>query len=205
MNSPSTRLRRRNHYVPVSYLANFTREGTREGRVFAYSRRAPLHPRSLALTTVGLERNLYIRDGGHGPEDEMERHLATSVEGPFSAVLDRLVRGSRLGFFAPAGVLSRSDRAAVARFLSYQMLRTPVERDAVRWLGELSALRVLRENLQPTRDLRRSIERAMGAALTAEQEESWVEGLAGLSVLRSRVDDWIPPHSAERGSIRSHL
>jgi hypothetical protein len=192
MNRPPEPLRRRNHYVPASYLANFTREETRRGRVWVYSRDEPMRPKHLSLNVVGLERDLYLRDDGQGPDDAMERYLADAVEGPFAAVLNRIVRGSRVGFIPSAGALSAADRSTVARFLTFQLLRTPVERDATRWLGELGTLGEVRENLQPTADLRRSLDAASGRSLTAEEEKAWLAFFTGLPQIRKQVADWIP-------------
>jgi hypothetical protein len=190
MNRPLEPLRRRNHYVPASYLANFTREGTRIGRLWVYSRDEPMRPKHLSLNNVGLERDLYVRDDGQGPDDSMERYLADAVEGPFAAVLNRIVKGSRVGFIP--GALNPADRSAIARFLTFQLLRTPVERDATRWLGELSTLGEVRENLQPTADLRRTLDAALGRPLTAQEEEAWLAFFTNLPQIRNRVADWIP-------------
>jgi hypothetical protein len=190
--SQSSPLRRRNHYVPASYLAYFTRECTREGRTWVYSREDPLRPKHLSLNSVGLERNLYVRDTGAGLEDSTEVFLAESVEGPFARVLNRILRGARVGLIPGVHALSPDDRLAVARFLSFQMLRTPVERDAMRWLGQLSTLGLVRENLQPASELRRSLEALQGESLTEEAEEAWLASLSGLPQLRAQVEDWLP-------------
>ncbi|HEY0038576.1 MAG TPA: DUF4238 domain-containing protein [Longimicrobium sp.] len=201
MSPSSPQLRRRNHYVPASYLAQFTRERTREGRTWVYSRDDPQRPKHLSLNSVGLERDLYVRDTGAGLEDSIEVFLADSVEGPFATVLNRILRGARMGIIPGVHALSSEDRSAVARFLAFQMLRTPVERDAMRWLGQLSTLGLVRENLQPASGLRRTLEALQGESLTEEAEEAWLASLSGLPELRAQVEDWLPRTRRKRGAI----
>lgn len=190
MTHPARQLRVRNHYVPASYLANFTRERTRAGRVWVYSRDSPAKPKHLPLDYVGLVKRLYIRDDGAGPDDVMERHLADQVEGPFAKVLRRIMKSFRMGMVPSMDALAGADREVLARFLAFQLLRSPVERDASQWMGELSNVRFIRENLAPPADLRRLLDQATGGTLSSEQEASIFQHL--LDRFRPAAEDWLP-------------
>lgn len=151
-----------------------------------------MQPKRLRPVDVALKKDLYIRDVGHGPDDSVERFLADSIESPFSAIHNRIVHGARVGLVPSASALSREDRSVVARFLAFQMLRTPVERDAARWLGELGSLSVVRENLGPGAELRRDLEQSLGRSLIPEDVEAFHEFFVGLPQLRGTTDDWLP-------------
>lgn len=185
-------LRRRNHYVPAGYLKHFTPERTRKGRLWVYDREAPGEAKHLKLNSVGLMRDLYIRETDQGPGDEAERFLDREVEGPFVEVLDRLVRRLRVGLVPSVDALSPADRNVIARFVTFQMLRTPTERDATRWLGRLSTFGEIRSHLQPGSELRRDLESDLGRQLTPGEEDAFLTLIAGLPQFRGQAEDWIP-------------
>jgi len=189
---PTNQLRRRNHFVPASYLAPFTDEGSRNGAIWVHSRGEPRNPKHLHLTDVGLERNLYIRELSTGPDDTVERYFADSIEGPFAAIRDRLLHGSAVGIHVPLDQLSERDRSAIARFAGSQMLRTPTERDAARWLAELTSRNFIKEQLEPGTEARRELERIVGGPLQRRQRRALQRKLPKLSRIRAGIQDWLP-------------
>jgi hypothetical protein len=157
-----------------------------------YSRTEPLVPRHLHLTDVGLERNLYIRHLSTGPDDSVERFFADSIEGPFAALRDRLIHGPEVGINVPLSALSSADRAVLARFVSFQLLRTPTEREATRWLAALSSRGFLREQMEPGSDVLRGLEEIAGAPLKRRQRRALHRLLPKLPQLKAGISDWLP-------------
>jgi hypothetical protein len=185
-------IRRRNHYIPASYLAAFTSLGTKAGRLWAYDRRAPGVPKHLAVRDVAVERNLYIRRIDGSPDDSVERLFAEIIEGPFVSVRNKLVYGADVGISGSISDLARDERAAVARFAAFQLLRTPVERDATQWLGQVSSRLFMHEQLSAGAPFRRRLEDESEGPLT----KAMVNGLQ-TTFLRTRgvqdgIKDWLP-------------
>jgi hypothetical protein len=192
MPAQTDQLRRRNHFVPATYLAPFTDEGSRTGAVWVYSRGDPFVPRHLHLTDVGLKRNLYIRNLSSGPDDSVERFFAESIEGPFAGLRDRLIQGPEVGINVPLSALSPVDRAVLARFVSFQLLRTPTEREATLWLSELISRGLIKEQLEPGAEARRGLEEITGAPLKRRQRRALQRVLPKLPNLKAGIKDWLP-------------
>lgn len=179
--------------MPASYLAAFTVERTKLGSLWVYDRLAPTKKRCLRPRDVALEKNLYIRPDEHGrPDDSIERFFAESLEGPFALIRNLFVYGADLGLNASLSTLTRAERKTVARFLAFQLLRTPSERDATRWLGTLTSIAHVREHLQPEGELRQQLEQAIGAPLNQQQLAGLQKLLTGMSQLQSPINDWLP-------------
>lgn len=192
MDRPTRQLRRRNHFVPASYLAAFTVEKERRGRVWVYVRADPSRPKLLHLNSVGLEKDLYIRIADGEANDEIERFLADSVEGPFTRVLRGILQRFRLGLLPSAEALTAGDRTTIARFMAYQLLRTPNEREMSRWLGELSTVHEVRRNLHPAAELGRSLAAASGGSVPEELGDALLRLILDSDALKSRAADWLP-------------
>jgi hypothetical protein len=191
MVAASKQIRRRNHFVPVGYLAAFTDTRSTRGSIWVYDRQNPRSPKNLWLTDVGIERNLYTRETDTGVDDSAERLLA-DIDGPFSGIRNRLICGPAVGVNAFLSTLTAEERSTVARFMAFQLLRTPTERDATRWLGDLSSRAFLHEQLAPGGELRGMFEKAVSSGLSQEQVRSIHATLAASPRLQAGIQDWLP-------------
>ena len=178
--------------MPASYLAAFTNNRKRNGSLWVYDRAGGMQPKYLRPDSIALEKDLYIRDVGQGPNDSIERFFADSIEGPFAAIRNRLVYGSKVGLIPSVGALNPEERTLVARFLAFQLLRTPVERDAMRWLGEISSQILVRENFEVGGAFRQDLEQEVGRSLNSQEVASFSEAILGLPRLQGAREDWLP-------------
>lgn len=186
-------LRRRNHFVPVSYLAGFTDSGRRSGTLAVYDRTPGAPVRLLRPTGVATARDLYVRDAGGGElDDQFERFLAESVEGPFAPIRDRLAFGAAVGLVPSLDAFALEERRIVTRFVAYQMLRTPEEREAARWMAELSAHVHIGEALEPEGTIRRQFEAWRGRAFSSSELAELRGLLLGLPAVQRQSEDWLP-------------
>jgi hypothetical protein len=186
-------LRRRNHFVPASYLAGFTNSRSRVGTLAVYERTVGAPVRLLRPQDVATKRDLYVRDLGHGQlDDQVERLLADHVDGPFAPIRDRLAFGAEVGMLPSISAVSPADREVLARFAAFQMLRTPEEREATRWLGEFSSHALMSEKLGRNGEVRRYFEQLRGSIFTDREVESLRTTLLNLSPLRRQTQDWLP-------------
>lgn len=193
MPDTTTQLRRRNHFVAATYLSTFTPERSRDGTLWRYDRRAPRSPRDLRVDSVGLERDLYIRPDRDGqPSDAVERFLAEEIEAPFARIRNYLVDGAQLGLIPSMRALNNDERHDLSRFVAFQIMRGPTERDATRWMGRLSSALELERQLAADGDFHRQLAEVTGAPLTAEQRETWKGAVSRLSIFAAQADDWLP-------------
>lgn len=131
----SDQLRRKNHWVPASYLAAFTNDGTSDGLLSVRDRKTPSKCLLLPPRSVAVERDLYVVRGEEedSKNDEIERILSTDVEAPFIPVRNHIVYGREHGL---TGVLSDEDREVLRTFLAFQHIRTPAFREQLQLLEE---------------------------------------------------------------------
>jgi hypothetical protein len=204
MGNPRDPLRRKNHYVPASYLAAFAARGAKEGTLWAYRRDDPASPLQQRPVDAAREKDLYIRRDKDGQRsDAAERFFADQIEGPFAAVRNRLVYGASVGLTPSLNAFSEEDRLILFRFVAHQLLRTPAERDAMRWLGQLGALTTVREALAPGAQFRKLLEEARGRPLSQADLPETERLLLGLSVIKNITNDWLPRsmRAAERLTV----
>jgi hypothetical protein len=186
-------LRRRNHFVPASYLAAFAHGSKKDGPLWAYRRSNPRAPLRTRPKAAAIEKDLYVRPTQKSTrDDEVERFFATEIERPFVAIRNRLVYGSAVGLQTSLGSLHPDERTVVARFIAFQALRGPGDRDAMRWLGSLSKRLHVREQVADGGEFRRHIEEINGERLNATKVAALREWLENLSVLNANVSDWLP-------------
>lgn len=137
--SGSEPLRRRNHWVPASYLAAFTDSGRDSGLLTVLDRHRPEWQRESLPHAIAFERDLYIVPGPEeGTEtDSLERYFGDYLEGPFVRIRNHLAYGSTVGM---TGVLTEDERVTLSMYLAAQQLRTPAHRAQaevfLRWSAE---------------------------------------------------------------------
>lgn len=131
----SDQLRRKNHWVPASYLAAFTHDGSPNGLLTVRDREAPDKCLRLPPRSVASERDLYVVGGEEegSKNDEVERILASDVEAPFIPVRNHLVYGHTHGL---TGALSDEDCEVLRTFVAFQHIRTPAFREQLQLLEE---------------------------------------------------------------------
>jgi hypothetical protein len=135
---------RLHHYFPQFHLRLFA-DG--EGLVSTYDKRERIrpNPKALAPAAVAAEAHLYDDDHSEAPAAEVEEWLATEVDGPASAVINKIIAR------AP---INASEREALARYVMSRDLRVPRTRDVIlrnaqahldsgykRWLEEPDTIR----------------------------------------------------------------
>jgi len=118
MQSDST-TKKRHHYVPITYLKNFSDQ---HERVYAYRKAKPDIPLHVKPEEIAFERYYYSQptpDGGRD-NDSLENFFSR-IEGRWPIVVDALRRRDN-----PDGVL-----AAILEFMSLMRVRVPAARDMV--------------------------------------------------------------------------
>jgi Protein of unknown function (DUF4238) len=185
-------LRRRNHWVPAFYLGAFTTRGRRDDPLVIYDREQRDKVLRIPPHAIALERDLYVV---MHPEqgvltDEIERFLATDVEGPFVSVRNHLAFGVANGL---TGKLSRDEEGVLATFLAFQQVRTPAFRERMEmmtgWAGAMFAhtfssnpeavqrAGIATRNKRPSRAFVRSIRRALEQEhiVVEPSEKAWLQ------------------------------
>jgi Protein of unknown function (DUF4238) len=180
-------LRRRNHFVSATYLAPFTDTGEVDGLLYEYRRSSTDKVLPTRPTAVATERDLYVRSSSTGEkEDSIERFFSASIEAPFASVRKKMLDAFGYGLLQPAGVLSRDERLVLANYLTTQQLRTPLERDAIEWLGKLGACDLIRTELSPGSEGEAFWENALGRRLSPEDRVVLTKGLRNITSAEMR-------------------
>ena len=150
MTGARDKVRRRNHFVAAAYLAPFSDSGERNGVFFEYRRSRLDRVLSTTPNAVATEKDLYVRPGPIGErEDSVERYFADSIEAPFGQVRQKLFEALGHGITNPVAVLSPAEFEVLTNFLLTQQMRTPVERQAMEWIGQIGARELVRTELTP--------------------------------------------------------
>ena len=110
----------RDHYRPVLHLRHFTDSS---GLLWAYDRSGTAAPFQQIAPNVGFEKGLYtIVEPPDGDPAEFEAWLATHIDGPAAAVLEKAASAQRL---------TRAERSILARFIGAQDMRTPRAKERI--------------------------------------------------------------------------
>ena len=150
---------------------------------------------------VAAVNDLYTRIDDTGElTDEIERFLDESLERPFAGIRNRLIYGPAFGLNGELAALTSDERVAISRFLSFQQLRTPSEREATRWLGYVSTHLFSRDSTAAGSELREHVERAVRRGLNPAEAEILRKAVLDLPQLHAGIDDWLPrtTRNAER-------
>lgn len=108
-------LRRDNHFLPVCYQKGFTDSSGRVWVKFANRQR----PKHLYPGSVGLKRNLYVRNRGGVEDDRFEDFFGKYVESPFGVFCRRVNREQNRLSSATSAELG-----ALGKFVASQVART---------------------------------------------------------------------------------
>ncbi len=111
--------KKRHHYIPITYLNNFT-DGT--GRIFAYRKDNPNKPLHLVPAEIAFERYYYsqpLPDGGR--DNNTLEDFFSSVESTWPGLVTALRAGTDSGF----------DFEALCTFMVLMRVRVPATRDVV--------------------------------------------------------------------------
>lgn len=111
---------KRHHFHPRLNLQRFADS---DGRVLAVETRVPHAARRQQPREIGFENYLYAPTAQSGlAPDAIEDWLATEIDSPAAAAIERLLAGDPLDLLA---------RTAIARYLIAQDVRTPRARDVI--------------------------------------------------------------------------
>src|SRR3954451_9213999 len=111
--------KKRHHYIPITYLNNFTDVA---GRITAYRKDNPIPPLHLAPSAIALERYYYsqpLPDGGRD-NNTLEDFFST-IEAPWPQLVEKLATGAE----------TDADFLPLIEFLMLQRVRGPCMRDAI--------------------------------------------------------------------------
>lgn len=161
-------VRRLNHWVPASYLAAFTDNGTKDGLLHPVRRDSarklipPLPPRASAK-----ERDLYVAIDADGAlDDSIERMLAAHIEGPFIPVRNALVYGPQVGI---TGTLDFDSEEALAFFIALQQIRTPKFREQFNLMAAFGGNLLARARFQNLKQAKADLEETVGRPVTIDE------------------------------------
>lgn len=184
-------LRRKNHWVPVSYLAAFTSDGSPDGLLTVRDREAPDKCLGLPPRSVAVERDLYVVRGEEegSMNDEVERILASDVEAPFIPVRNHLVYGHAHGL---TGTLSHEDCEVLRTFVAFQHIRTPAFREQLQlleeWIGVTHAHTLIADHERVSA----IHQRATGRPLTPEESKNLLRALEEERIqIRPQPKGWL--------------
>ena len=109
---------RYHHFRPVHHLRHFVGN---DGMLWVYSTRPEESPFQKRPSEIGGENFLYAPEEGPDPKtDEVERWLASQIDGPAAEPLRKLINGRPL---------DNSERSRISSYLAVQDMRTPTARD----------------------------------------------------------------------------
>lgn len=125
--------KKRHHYVPITYLNNFTDSAE---RLFAYRKDDPIPPLHLKPSEIAFERYYYSQPMPEGAQDNnrLEDYFST-IESEWPDIVATLVAGRPLG--------PRTE--ALFQFIGLMRVRGPAARDPVELhLGHMARRTMLR-------------------------------------------------------------
>ena len=176
------RRRRRNHLVPDFYLKRFADEA---GRIAVFPLDSSRSPFVTGTAGVAVEIDFYTIETPEGPSDELESIISDDIEGPAAEAMRQL----RQEDWPPTYEV----RAAMAHFLTLQLLRGRRFRDLVENVSETTARQILELLGSNPEGLRRSYLQAMG-------EEPSGETLTELAAFLSHPDRYTITTSSQPGN-----
>ena len=113
----------RHHYIPQMILRNFTDE---KGQLYCFSKESGNIFRSKPRK-IFVKSHLYTQYDEHGGKDvSVERELSSSIEGPVTPVVKKIVKAARNG---KVPGLTQSEKSAWDEFFCCQLRRLPTSRE----------------------------------------------------------------------------
>lgn len=150
---------RRHHYFPQFHLAYFADAAT---MVWAFDRRDRFNPnpKQIPVSGLALEANLYDDDAPEDGLEGVEEWLATTVDGPASSALRKVVAFSEI---------TRAEREDFARYVMSRDLRTPATREFIMSRVQANLNVELPRRMADTSTIRKAIRENSGIDVSEDE------------------------------------